>query len=59
VVELCATIGSDNTTSVTLEGGLVGLDGDRDWTKVDCSFELIGIVGNNVIERLDRDFSTS
>jgi len=52
VVELLSTSGGDDTTGVSLEGELVGLNGDGDWSLVEGSLELgsgwgdIGETGN-------------
>jgi len=46
VVEVGSASGGDDSRSVTLEGVLVGLDGDGDWLLVDGGLELSGGLGN-------------
>jgi len=49
VVELGSTSSGNDTTGVHLEDGLVGLDGDGDWSLADGSLELGG-GGGDILE---------
>jgi len=49
VVKVGSTSGSDDTTVVHLEGGLIGFDGNGDWALSNGSLELIG-GGLNIVE---------
>ena len=58
MVESGSASAGDDTTRVSLEGELVGLDGDGDWSLGEGSSELGARgVGSDILEALDLTLS--